>query len=48
MTSAAEAIRLAETADNDNLKCEIVKNSSHLPGREGMDRVFEKLFLFEQ
>ena len=48
VTSAAEASRLAETADNDNLEGESVYNSGHLPGREGMDRVFEKLCLFEQ
>lgn len=37
-----------KNAGNANLTCEVVKNSGHIPGKEGMDRVLERLCLFGQ
>lgn len=43
VASTERVIELVKNSDNENLTCELVKNSGHIPGNEGMDRIFEKL-----
>lgn len=43
VTSTERVSELVKESNNVNLQCEIIKNSGHMPGSEGMDRVFEKL-----
>lgn len=43
VASTAEVQRLVDSSDNPNLKCVVVKNSGHIPGGNGMDKVFEQL-----
>lgn len=39
---------LVDNTNNDNLQYEIVKNSGHMPGKEGMERVLERLDVLSQ
>lgn len=48
VASTETVIEIVKRSDNENLQCEIIKNSGHMPGSEGMDRVYEKLCLFEE
>jgi pimeloyl-ACP methyl ester carboxylesterase len=34
---------LVQNSSNSNLQCEVVENSGHMPGKEGMELVLEKL-----
>lgn len=43
VASTERVSELVKESDNENLQCEIINNSGHMPGSEGMDRVFEKL-----
>ena len=43
VTSTKTVSGLVREADNDYLRCEIVKNSGHMPGSEGMERVLERI-----
>lgn len=43
VTSTADIQRAIELSDNPNLHCRIIANSGHMPGKEGMDAVFETL-----
>lgn len=43
VTSTAMVSELVKKSGNSNLQCEIIKDSGHLPGSDGMDRAFEKL-----
>lgn len=39
---------LVENSSNANLQCEIVKNSGHMPGKEGMERVLARMDMLSQ
>ena len=39
----ASASTLVRNSGNPNLQCEIVEDSGHMPGKEGMELVLEKL-----
>lgn len=39
---------LVQNSSNSNLQCEVVENSGHMPGKEGMELVLEKLRVLEQ
>lgn len=43
VTSTKTVSRLVREADNDCLRCEIVKNTGHMPGSEGMERVLKRI-----
>lgn len=43
VTSTKTVSGLVREADNDYLRCEIVKNSGHMPGSKGMERVLERI-----
>ena len=43
VTSTKEIQRAVETSDNPNLHCKVVGCSGHMPGKEGMDAVYETL-----
>ncbi len=43
VTSTEEIQRLVETAGNPFLKCQVVSNSGHMPGSEGMELVLKML-----
>ena len=48
VASTATVKELVQSSHNSNLQCEIIANSGHMPGKEGMDRVFDKLCLLGQ
>lgn len=43
VTSTAEIVKEIEAFDNPYLHCQIIANSGHIPGKEGMDEVFKTL-----
>ncbi|MBQ7067336.1 MAG: alpha/beta hydrolase [Lachnospiraceae bacterium] len=43
VTSTSDIVMEVENSDNSYLHCQIIKNSGHIPGKEGMDAVFEAL-----
>lgn len=43
VTSTADLQRAIELSGNPNLHCQIIANSGHMPGKEGMDAVLETL-----
>lgn len=43
VTSTVAVADVVETAKNPNLRCQIIKNSGHMPGEEGMEAVLETL-----
>lgn len=43
VASTERVSELVKESNNENLQCEIIKNSGHMPESEGIDRVFEKL-----
>ncbi|MDE5950844.1 MAG: alpha/beta hydrolase, partial [Acetatifactor sp.] len=43
VTSTADIQRAIELSRNPNLHCQIIANSGHMPGKEGMDAVLETL-----
>ncbi len=48
VASTSTVCTLVKNSNNTNLKCEIIENSGHMPGKEGMDRLFEELCLLEK
>ncbi len=48
VASTSMVCTLVKNSNNTNLKCEIIENSGHMPGKEGMDRLFEELCLLEK
>ena len=47
VASTTTVSTLVKNSYNPNLHCEIVEDSGHIPGSEGMNRVFEKLCAFK-
>ncbi|MED9903647.1 MAG: alpha/beta fold hydrolase [Lachnospiraceae bacterium] len=45
VASASTVKTLVQNSSNSNLQCEMIENSGHEPGKEGMERVVEKLGL---
>ncbi len=43
VTSTVEIKDVVEASDNPNLHCKVIENSGHMPGKAGMDAVFETL-----
>ncbi len=43
VTSTKEIKRVADASNNPNLHCAVVKDSGHMPGKEGMDAVYQTL-----
>ncbi len=43
VTSTKEIQRVVANADNLNLHCDVIRHSGHMPGKEGMDAVYETL-----
>lgn len=43
VTSTRDIKSVVERAQNANLKCEIVSNSGHMPGKAGMEAVYDTL-----
>lgn len=43
VTSTADIKGVVGASDNSNLHCRIIENSGHMPGKAGMDAVFEAL-----
>ena len=43
VTSTTDIKNFVEKSDNSNLTCQVIKDSAHLPGANGMDAVFEKI-----
>ncbi len=43
VTSTTDIVKVVDMLDNPNVRCRVVPNSGHMPGKEGMDRVFEAL-----
>lgn len=43
VTSTKNIQNMLEQTDNPNLYCEVIKNSGHMPGKTGMDAIFEAL-----
>ncbi len=48
VASTSMVCTLVRNSNNSNLKCEIIENSGHMPGKKGMDRLFEELCLLEK
>ncbi len=48
VASTSTVCTLVKNSNNTNLKCEIIENSGHMPGKEGMDCLFEELCLLEK
>lgn len=48
VASTKKVKELVENSSNSNLQCEIVKNSGHMPGKGGMERVLERLDVLSQ
>lgn len=48
VTSTQTVINLTGTAGNPYLKCEIVRDSGHMPGKEGMEKVLNLLESLER
>lgn len=48
VTSTSKVKELVQSSHNSNLQYEIVDNSGHMPGKEGMDCVFDKLCLLSE
>ena len=48
VASTSTVKTLVKSSSNPNLQCEIVENSGHMPGKEGMERVLEKLVVFSK
>ncbi len=43
VTSTSNILKVVESAGNSYLNCRVIENSGHMPGKEGMDAVFETL-----
>ena len=43
VTSTKELVKVVDAMDNPNVRYQVVPNSGHMPGKEGMDAVFEAL-----
>ncbi len=43
VTSTREILRVMDRAENPNLNCKVVGCSGHMPGKEGMDAVYETI-----
>ncbi|MBQ8188461.1 MAG: alpha/beta hydrolase [Lachnospiraceae bacterium] len=43
ITSTRELVKVVDAMDNPNVQYQVVPNSGHMPGKEGMDAVFEAL-----
>lgn len=43
VTSTADIQSAVESSNNTNLHCRVIENSGHIPGKAGMDAVFETL-----
>lgn len=43
VTSTKEIVQVVAGADNPNLHCQVIENQGHMPGKEGMDAVYETL-----
>lgn len=43
VTSTSNILKVVESSGNSYLNCRIIKNSGHMPRKEGMDTVFETL-----
>ncbi|MBP3421467.1 MAG: alpha/beta hydrolase [Lachnospiraceae bacterium] len=43
VTSTTDIVKVVDMLDNPNARCRVVPNSGHMPGKEGMDAVFETL-----
>lgn len=43
VASTSTVKELVQNSSNSNLQCEVVENSGHMPGKEGMELVLEKL-----
>lgn len=48
VASTSKVKILVQNNSNSNLQCEIVENSGHMPGKEGMELVLEKLDLLSK
>lgn len=48
VASTSTVKTLVQNNSNSNLQCEIVKNSGHMPGKEGMELVLKKLGLLSK
>lgn len=48
VASTSIASELVQNSRNSNLQCEIVENSGHMPGKEGMEIILERLRLLSQ
>lgn len=43
ITSTKDLVKVVDAMDNPNVRYQVVPNSGHMPGKEGMDAVFEAL-----
>lgn len=43
VTSTTDIVSVIEASDNPYLHCQVIDNSGHMPGKAGMDAVFETL-----
>lgn len=48
VASTSTVKELVQNSTNSNLQCEVVENSGHMPGKEGMELVLEKLRALEK
>lgn len=48
VASTKTVMELVENSINANLQCEIVENSGHMPGKEGMERVLARMDMLSQ
>lgn len=48
VASTSIVSELVQNSRNSNLQCEIVENSGHMPGKEGMEIILERLRLLSQ
>lgn len=48
VASTSTVKELVQNSSNSNLQCEVVENSGHMPGKEGMELVLEKLRVLEK
>jgi pimeloyl-ACP methyl ester carboxylesterase len=48
VASTSTVNELVQNSSNSNLQCEVVENSGHMPGKEGMELVLEKLRMLSQ